>query len=73
MNISKGEMIEKKMSITETDIVGGGEILILVAYATKENDNLYSFPSPQIFNEELYQRNKKNYDDEVIKFRSEVE
>ena len=69
MNIKKISRREEELSITETDIVGGGEILILMAYATKEDDNLWSFPSPQIFNEDVYQRNKKIYDEQVKQFR----
>ena len=69
MNIKKTSRQEEELRITETDIVGGGEILILIVYATKENDNLWSFPSPQIFNEDIYQRNKAIYDEQVRQFR----
>ena len=69
MNIKKTSRQEEELHITETDIVGGGEVLILIAYATKENDNLWSFPSPQIFNEVIYQRNKDIYDEQVKQFR----
>ena len=69
MNIKKTSRQEEELRITETDIVGGGEVLILIAYATKENDNLWSFPSPQIFNETTYQRNKDIYDEQVKQFR----
>ena len=69
MNIKKTSRQEEELRTTETDIVGGGEVLILIAYATKENDNLWSFPSPQIFNEVIYQRNKDIYDEQVKQFR----
>ena len=58
MNIERTSRQEEELRITETDVVGGGEIIILIVYATKENDNLWAFPSPQIFNEDIYQRNK---------------
>ena len=73
MNIKKTSRQEEELRITETDIVGGGEVLILIAYATKENDNLWSFPSPQIFNEAIYQRNKDIYDEQVKQFRLDCE
>ena len=73
MNIKKTSRQEEELRITETDIVGGGEVLILIAYATKENDNLWSFPSPQIFNEDIYQRNKAIYDEQVRQFRIDCE
>ena len=73
MNIKKTSRQEEELRITETDIVGGGEILILIVYATKENDNLWSFPSPQIFNEDIYQRNKAIYDEQVKQFRLSCE
>ncbi len=69
MNIERISRQEEELRITETDVVGGGEILILIVYATKENDNLWAFPSPQIFNEDIYQRNKAIYDEQVKQFR----
>ncbi len=69
MNIERTSRQEEELRITETDVVGGGEILILIVYATKENDNLWAFPSPQIFNEDIYQRNKAIYDEQVKRFR----
>ena len=73
MNIKKTSRQEEELRITETDVVGGGEILILIVYATKENDNLWAFPSPQIFNEDIYQRNKAIYDKQVKQFRLDCE
>lgn len=73
MNIKRTSRQEEELRITETDIVGGGEVLILIVYATKENDNLWSFPSPQIFNQDIYQRNKAIYDEQVKQFRLSCE
>ena len=73
MNIKRTSRQEEELRITETDIVGGGEVLILMVYATKENDNLWSFPSPQIFNQDIYQRNKAIYDEQVKQFRLSCE
>ena len=73
MNIKRTSRQEEELRITETDIVGGGEVLILIVYATKENDNLWSFPSPQIFNRDIYQRNKSIYDEQVKQFRLSCE
>lgn len=73
MNIKNEVKTEKKLIITETDIVNGGEALILIAYAVKEEDNMWSYPAPQIFNEEIYQRNKQAYDNSVKEFRNSCE
>ena len=73
MNIKRTSRQEEELRITETDIVGGGEVVILIVYATKENDNLWSFPSPQIFNKDIYQRNKAIYDEQVKQFRLSCE
>lgn len=73
MNIKNEGRIEKKLIITETDVINGGEVLILVAYAIKENDDLYSYPAPQIFNTEIYQKNKLEYDNAVKEFRLNCE
>ncbi len=64
---------EEMLNIYEVDIVNGGDILILTAYAVKENDEMWSYPSPQIFNEEIYQRNKIEYDKKVKEFRLNCE
>ena len=73
MNIREESKIENKLTITENDIVNGGEVLILVAYAVKENENLYSFPAPQIFNQEIYEKNKAEDDKAVKEFRNKSE
>ena len=73
MNISNTQRIEKCLKITETDIINGGEVLVLIAYAVKENDDMWSYPAPQIFQEELYLKNKINYDNEVKEFRLNCE
>ncbi|MBP3931149.1 MAG: hypothetical protein J6D47_16500 [Peptostreptococcaceae bacterium] len=73
MNISNTQRIEKCLKITETDIINGGEVLVLIAYAVRENDDMWSYPSPQIFNEELYNKNKEAYNLSVKQFRDECE
>lgn len=73
MNIKEDIRVEKTLNITENDVVNGGEVLVLVAYAIKENDDLYSFPSPQIFNKEIYEKNKTEYDNAVKEFRAKCE
>lgn len=73
MIIKEEQRLEKVLNIYEIDYVGGGEILILTAYAVKENDELWAYPAPQIFNEEVYLRNKADYDAEVKVFRANCE
>lgn len=73
MNIKENTRIEKTLTITETDMINGGEVLVLVAYAIKENEDLYSFPSPQIFSKEIYEKNKTEYDNSVKEFRAKCE
>ena len=60
---------EEVLNIYEIDYVGGGEVLILTAYAVKEDDGLWAYPAPQIFNEEVYLRSKTEYDKKVKEFR----
>ena len=73
MNIKNEVRIEHKLTITESDIVNGGEVLVLIAYATKENDEMWSYPAPQIFNYDIYDKNKSIYDEAVKNFRKECE
>lgn len=73
MNIKSEKRKENKLIITETDVINGGEVLVLIAYAVKENEDMWSYPSPQIFHEELYLKNKSNYDNVVKEFRLNCE
>lgn len=73
MNIKTETRMEQKLIITETDIVNGGEVLVLTAYAVKENEDMWSYPAPQIFNQELYSKNKEVYNLAVKQFRDECE
>ena len=73
MNIKEDIRVEKTLNITENDVLNGGEVLVLVAYAVKENEDLYSYPAPQIFNKEVYEKNKTEYDNAVKEFRTKCE
>ena len=72
MIIKRNSRREETLDIYEVDIVNGGDILILTAYAVKENDEMWAFPSPQIFNVEIYERFKDKYDEEASKFRNNL-
>lgn len=69
MIIKEGQRLEKVLNIYEVDIINGGDVLVLTAYAVKENDDMWNYPSPQIFNEDVYRRNKTEYDSKVREFR----
>lgn len=73
MNIKTESNVEKKLTITETDMINGGEAIILIAYAIKENDDMWSYPAPQIFNPEVYEKNKVVYNNAVKEFRLSCE
>ena len=73
MNISVNSRIEKCLSITETDMINGGEVTILIAYAIKDNDGVFTFPDTQIYNQEVYERNKEMYNAQVLAFRNDCE
>ena len=73
MNISVNSRIEKCLSITETDMINGGEVTILVAYAIKDDNGVFSFPDTQIYNKEVYERNKEMYNAQILAFRSDCE
>ena len=69
MIIKEEQRLEKVLNIYEVDIINGGDVLVLTAYAVKENDDMWNYPSPQIFNEDVYRRNKAEYDSKVREFR----
>jgi hypothetical protein len=67
--IKEEQRLEKVLTIYEVDVINGGDVLVLTAYAVKENDDMWNYPSPQIFNEGVYRRNKAEYDSKVREFR----
>ena len=69
MIIKEEQRLERVLNIYEVDIINGGDVLVLTAYAVKENDDMLNYPSPQIFNEDVYRRNKAEYDSKVREFR----
>lgn len=69
MIVREGQRLEKVLNIYEVDVINGGDVLVLTAYAVKENDDMWNYPSPQIFNEDVYRRNKTEYDSKVREFR----
>lgn len=69
MIIKEEQRFEKVLTIYEVDVINGGDVLVLTAYAVKENDDMWNYPSPQIFNEGVYRRNKAEYDSKVREFR----
>ena len=69
MIIKEEQRLERVLNIYEVDVINGGDILVLTAYAVKENDDMWNYPSPQIFNEDVYRRNKAEYDSKVREFR----
>ena len=73
MNISVNSRIEKCLTITETDMINGGEVTILIAYAIKDNDGVFTFPDTQVFNQDVYERNKEIYNAQILAFRNDCE
>ena len=73
MNISVNSRIEKQLTITETDMINGGEVIILIAYAIKNNDGVFTFPDTQIYNQDVYERNKEIYNAQILAFRNDCE
>lgn len=73
MNISVNSRIEKQLTITETDMINGGEVIILIAYAIKNNDGVFTFPDTQIYNQDVYERNKDIYNAQILAFRNDCE
>ena len=73
MNISVSSRIEKQLIISEIDMVNGGDVIILIAYAIKDDNNLFTFPEAQVYNQEVYNRNKEVYDAQILAFRNDCE
>ena len=54
-------------------MVNGGEVTILVAYAIKNDDGIFTFPDIQIYNQDVYERNKEMYNAQILAFRNDCE
>ena len=73
MNISINSRIEKQLTISETDMINGGDVIILIAYAIKDDNGVFTFPDTQIYNKEVYERNKEIYNAQILAFRNDCE
>ena len=71
MKIKNSFLDERKLEIYEEDLVNDTEILVLVAYCVRRDDNVWEMPSPQIFNSSLYAKYKDKYDEQVTAFRND--
>ena len=62
---------ERKLEIYEEDLINDSEVLVLVVYCVKRDGGMWEMPSPQIFNENLYNKYKDKYDGQVTAFRND--
>lgn len=62
---------ERKLEIYEEDFINNTEVLVLVVYCVKRDGGMWEMPSPQIFNETLYNKYKNKYDEQIIAFRND--
>ena len=54
-------------------MINGGEATILIAYATKDNEGVFTFPDIQVYNQDVYERNKEMYNAQILAFRNDCE
>lgn len=69
MFIKNKTLDERCMEIYEEDIVNNQTILVVSVYCVRNNDDVWQFPAPQIWNEALYKRYKDKYDERISEFR----
>ena len=62
---------ERKLEIYEEDLINDSEVLVLVVYCVKRDGGMWEMPSPQIFNENLYNKYKDKYNEQVTAFRND--
>ena len=62
---------ERKLEIYEEDLINNTEVLVLIVYCVKRDGGMWEMPSPQIFNENLYNKYKDKYDEQVMAFRND--
>lgn len=66
-----GSLDERSFSIYEYDMINGGKALILKVYCVKRDNGVWELPAPQIFNPQVYNSNKLEYDEQVQAFRND--
>lgn len=71
MILKNGFLDERKLEIYEEDLVNNTEILVLVVYCVKRDKGMWEMPSPQILNENLYNKYKDKYDEKITAFRND--
>ena len=71
MILKNGFLDERKLEIYEEDLVNNTEILVLVIYCVKRDKGMWEMPSPQILNENLYNKYKDKYDEKITAFRND--
>lgn len=71
MILKNGFLDERKLEIYEEDFVNSTEILVLVVYCVKRDKGMWEMPSPQILNENLYNKYKDKYDEKITAFRND--
>ena len=62
---------ERKLEIYEEDFINNTEVLVLIVYCVKRDEGMWEMPSPQIFNETLYNKYRDKYDEQIIAFRND--
>ena len=71
MLLKNGFLDERKLEIYEEDFINNSEVLVLIVYCVKRDGGMWEMPSPQIFNENLYNKYKDKYDEQVMAFRND--
>ena len=62
---------ERKLEIYEEDFINNTEVLVLIVYCVKRDGGMWEMPSPQILNENLYNKYKDKYDEQITAFRND--
>ena len=63
--------VDFNLKIYEEDFINNTEVLVLFVYCVKRDGGMWEMPSPQIFNETLYNKYKDKYDEQIIAFRND--
>lgn len=64
---------ERCLEIYEEDLINDTTILVARTYCIKRNNEVWQFPSPQICNEKIYEKNREKYDAQILAFRNDCE
>ena len=73
MKLINTSLDERCLNIYEYDSINDIDILIAKTYCIRKDGGIWELPSPQIFNQTIWDKNKSEYEDVIQSFRNDCQ